>query len=96
MSRTSLRRLLNLFEESQGALSIPYLAKELGVTTGRVESLVDFWVQKGKIRISTSLSACGSCGVKGDCPLVFDLPKVYELVSSGNPKDRSRSVPCSL
>jgi hypothetical protein len=97
MSGTSLRRLLDLFEVSRGALSIPDLADELGVTPERAESMVDFWVRKGKIRVSSVLSDCGSCGVKGNCPLVFDLPQIYELAESETAApEQDQRLPCDL
>jgi hypothetical protein len=82
MSETSLRRLLNLFEESQGVLSIPYLAGRLDVTPERVASLIDFWIRKGKLQISDSGSDCGHCSFEGDCHLVPTFPRFYELVGS--------------
>ena len=96
MSGTSLRRLLEIFEDLEGTFSIPYLAKELGVTAERAESLVEFWVRKGRIRVSNGITECESCGVRGECPLAFELPKVYELVDSDGDDEQNRSVPCSF
>lgn len=81
MSQSTLSRLLTLFEESSGALSVRFLAQELGVTSERLEGMVDFWVRKGKIRVSAALTDCGSCGENGDCPLILTMPRTYELVS---------------
>ena len=95
MSGAGLRQMLEVFEESRGALSIPDLADELGITTERAESMIDFWVRKGKIRVSGVLSDCGSCAGKGECPLVFDLPRIYELVEHGNPEaEAEQPIPC--
>ena len=96
MAGTSLRRLLDLFQNSRGALSIPDLAAELGVTPARTESMVEFWIRKGKIRIVDSQSKCGSCGIKGDCPMVFAQPQIYELVDSDSqPEKQKNQAPCS-
>lgn len=81
MSQSSFSRLLSLFESSSGALSIRFLARELEVSTERVKGMVDFWVQKGVIRVSSAVADCGSCGVKGDCSLILNIPKTYELVT---------------
>lgn len=94
MSQSTLRRLLSLLEESSGALSVPYLAGELEVTPGRVEGLVDFWVRKGKIRVSSPGNGCGSCGISRDCPLIINLPRTYELVPEGDDPGPTESA-CS-
>ena len=80
MVTTVLRKLLDLVEESQGAISIQALAGELGVTPPRVESMLDYWIRKGKIKPSVGLSNCGSCGALDNCPFVLEMPRTYELV----------------
>jgi hypothetical protein len=81
MSQSPLRQLLSLFENSSGALTVRFLAQELEVAPERVEGMVDFWVQKGKIRVSSSSSDCGSCGAQAACPLILNLPKTYVLAA---------------
>ena len=83
MTTSKLSRLITLLEKSSGALSIRELARELELSQERVESMMDYWVRKGKIRVSAKLAECGSCGGKGDCPFVLELPRVYELVRGG-------------
>ena len=80
MVETKLRKLITIFEDNTEPLSIHCLAKELDITPERVEGLVDFWVRKGRIKPSVGGSNCGSCGVIGDCPFVFDVAGMYELV----------------
>jgi hypothetical protein len=81
MANSTLSKLLDLLEESQGALSFQSLAQELEVTQARVKGMVDYWIRKGKIKASATLTDCGSCGVLENCPFVLDLPKTYELVN---------------
>lgn len=80
MTTTTLRRLLTVFEESSGAQSIQSLASILDLRPERVESMVDFWVRKGRIRVLISPSDCGSCSALGDCPFILEMPRTYELV----------------
>ncbi|NQS91189.1 MAG: LuxR family transcriptional regulator [Chloroflexi bacterium] len=81
MTISKLGGLLNLLEASSGAMSIRELARELDTSQDRVESMLDYWVRKGKITVSATHTDCGSCGVKGDCSFVLEMPRVYELVA---------------
>lgn len=94
MQGTQLRQLMDLFEKAEGPLTIPDLAVHLGATRGRVEGLVDFWVRKGRIQVSSSLSDCGHCSVKGDCQLVLESLRVYELVGSESEDLVIHNSPC--
>jgi hypothetical protein len=80
MPTSTLSRLLELLEDSQGAISIQTLARELGVTQSRVENMLDYWIQKGKIKASNALADCGGCGTSDYCPFILDMPKTFELI----------------
>jgi len=79
---SKLSNLLTKIEESSGAFSIQVLARELELTPERVESMLEYWVRKGKIQSSTELTECRSCSDQEDCPFVLEMPKTYELVTS--------------
>ena len=81
MAITTLSKLLEIFEETSGALSIQTMASELEIRPAQVESMVDFWINKGRIRVSTNPSECGSCSAQGDCSFIFEIPKTFELVT---------------
>lgn len=81
MAASTLGRLLSLFENSQGSLSIASLARELDISPGRVEELVEFWIRKGRIKASSQLTECGNCSVQGGCPFILEMPRTFELVS---------------
>jgi len=81
MKTSKLSNLLTKIEESSGAFSIQALARELDLTPERVESMLEYWIRKGKIESSTNLTECGSCSAKGDCPFVLEMPRTYELVT---------------
>lgn len=83
MAISKLRRLLDLFEGSSGALSMRDMARELDISREQVQSMMEYWIQKGKIRVSAALTDCGSCGSVGDCPFIVEMPKSYELVKEG-------------
>ena len=83
MKTSKLSTLLTKIEESSGAFSIQTLARELDLTPERVESMLEYWVRKGKIESSTILTECGSCSAQGDCPFVLEMPRTYELVKEG-------------
>ena len=80
MATSALSRLLDLIEESRGLLSIPDLARELGVTQSRVENMLEYWIQKGKIQASNTLTDCGGCGALHNCPFVLGMPRTFELI----------------
>ncbi|MCB0047551.1 MAG: hypothetical protein H6642_01185 [Caldilineaceae bacterium] len=83
MAQSKLRQVLTLFEESNGSLSLPQMARRLDVSQSRLEEMIQYWVRKGKIRASVSLSDCGTCGHgDGGCPFTMELPKGYELAGS--------------
>ncbi len=65
MTTTILSRLLNMIEESSGVYSVRSLARELDVTPERVESMLEYWVRKGKI-CPTAIQNCGSCSDNGN------------------------------
>lgn len=79
MRVTKLRQCIEILEEAQGALTVQDLAAELDVTPERAEGLVDFWIRKGRIVIISDQNKCGSCGIRGECPLLTTLPVKYEL-----------------
>ena len=83
MTTSKLSRLLTLFEGSSGAISVRELAKELDISQGRVESMMDYWIRKGRIKITASQAECGNCSTVGECPFILEMPRTYELVIEG-------------
>ncbi len=81
MAISILSKLLTLIEESSGAYSIQGLARELDVSPAHVESMLEYWIRKGKIQSSKNLTECGSCSTKGNCPFVLEMPRTFELVT---------------
>jgi hypothetical protein len=75
----SLRELLSLFESGQ-ALSLAQISRKFGIEQGVLESMLDFWVRKGKLRLSP-YNGCAECGQNHVCPLGAALPRRYELAT---------------
>lgn len=84
MTTSTLRQVLNYFEEATGPLSLSTIAYELNVSTAQVESMIQYWIRKGRIHQSAMPDNCGSCGSSGDCVFVMDMPVTYELTSHEN------------
>jgi hypothetical protein len=84
MTQTTLRQVLTIFETTNRPLSLPQLAHELNVSPQRLDGMIQHWVRKGKIRASSSVTECGSCGHNGACPFVMEMPRSYELATPDN------------
>ncbi len=89
---SQLREVLNRFSDQAVPRSIKEMAREMHLEPGVLQDMIDYWVRKGKLReVNTSGSSCNTCGVKGACPFIVNLPRYYELTS-----DSEDSIPpCS-
>ncbi|MAT98421.1 MAG: hypothetical protein CL608_14855 [Anaerolineaceae bacterium] len=81
MTQSTLRQVLTIFETAAAPLSLPKIARELDVSPERLEGMIQHWVRRGKIRESSALTECGSCGHGSACPFVLALPRTYELIT---------------
>ena len=83
-----------MIEDSSDVYSVRSLARELDVTPERVESMLEYWIRKGKIR-PAAVQNCGSCSVIGNCSFVVEMPKSYELVlNNRNQNINAEQVVC--
>lgn len=78
---TTLRQVLDHFERQSGALSLPQMARELGIERATLQNMIDYWVRKGKLR-EVSVPTCTTCGSAPGCPFVVALPRRYELTAA--------------
>lgn len=90
---TTLRQVLNVFEQNQEPIALSRLATQFGMPPALIEGMLDHWVRKGKLRVATGHENCGSCAKDGDCAFVVDMPKSYEL--AGNDLLTLDSIPSS-
>jgi hypothetical protein len=83
MTTSTLRQVLTILEQADGALSLAHVARKLGISTARLEGMLQYWVRRGRIReVVDSSSGCTGCGVVGECPFVMELPRSYELAAN--------------
>ncbi len=62
MARTSLRQVLDYFENAREGISISSMAKDLKLSPGQLESMVEYWIHKGRVRsFEVKAEDCGSC-----------------------------------
>lgn len=82
---TTLRAVLNAFEQADRPLSITQLAADLDITPAMLEGMIDYWVRKGRLRESGGTADCGTCSKGDHCPLVIKMPRRFEVVGEGAP-----------
>ncbi|MFL7813364.1 MAG: FeoC-like transcriptional regulator [Anaerolineales bacterium] len=69
MTKTLLKKVLEYIEGSRSEVSILALARELDISVGHAQNLVDFWVRKGHLQSTSEISrTCQGCGSGGTCP----------------------------
>ncbi|NJN16951.1 MAG: hypothetical protein HC822_12110 [Oscillochloris sp.] len=86
-----LHQVLQAFERASGPLSLDELSRGLGIDRGALDGMIDFWVRKGRLKVSgagtCSPTGCGGCAAHaGGC--VFDAsgPRTITLATSGGEK----------
>ncbi|MEO8391569.1 MAG: FeoC-like transcriptional regulator [Chloroflexota bacterium] len=87
---TTLRQVLEQFEQRQGAVSLPQMARSLGIERGMLQNMIEYWVRKGKLR-EVGTPVCTTCGSASGCPFIVVLPRCYELASAD-----SASIPAPM
>jgi len=78
---TTLRQVLQTFEEARAPRTLTQLARELDIPPGMLEGMIDHWVRKGKLRETGSGPACTTCGQSASCPFIAKMPRSFELVT---------------
>lgn len=76
---TMLQAVLTAFEEARGPISLNEMARDLEISPGMLDSLIEYWVRKGKVRACSGGSACASC--HSTCSYSPTMPRSYELVT---------------
>jgi hypothetical protein len=84
---STLKQVLNVFEDSQETLSLGQMAKRLDITPGMLDDMLAFWVRKGKLREVGGASLCRTCGVGDSCPFIAQMPRRYQLVTADTPEE---------
>jgi|WetSurSiteA1Bulk_404760.scaffolds.fasta_scaffold368244_2 hypothetical protein len=75
-----LRDVLAAFERGE-TISLAQLAKNLDVEVAVLDTMIQFWVRKGKIReVCSSGAHCEKCGSHSECSITTTVSRRYELV----------------
>jgi hypothetical protein len=91
---TLLREVLAAFENTRQPLTLNQLARELDISPGMLEGILDYWVHKGRLR-EVGGESCTACGSAGNCPFVPRMPRSYELVTGEEPPPCPSNSCCS-
>jgi len=81
-----LQQILKILRESEGVISVRSLAQQLGAEPSAVEGMLQQLVHMGKLTYSSShaegetCTTCKGCTGTDDCPLLFAVPKRYQVV----------------
>lgn len=78
---TTLRQVLNAFEATRAPRTLTQLARELDISPGMLEGMIDHWVRKGRLRETGSGLACTTCGQGATCPFMARMPRSFELAA---------------
>ncbi len=81
----TLRDVLRAFETADRPRTLKHLARELDITPGLLDSMIQHWVRKGKLRPIHAGTACTTCGSAGQCAFITPLPPTYALVTDDMP-----------
>lgn len=92
---TTLTRVLQLFEQHGGPLSLAEMARALDTDPDVVAEMLAYWVQRGRLReVSDNSGQCTRCSGRPSCPFVVRLPRRYELATT-YAADLEERPPCS-
>ncbi|HEY51869.1 MAG TPA: hypothetical protein G4N94_00225 [Caldilineae bacterium] len=84
-----LQQVLHEIETANGPVYYGELARKLGVERSALDGMIQFWVQKGRLRRNvppghTDSTICGgscrgSCPGPNSCPFVMKTPQAYSI-----------------
>lgn len=80
MSVSKLSRILDLIQEADDPISLGTIAHQLEISPQRAESMLHYWIRKGRISQISQGADCRRCGINGSCPFVIQFPTSYQLV----------------
>ncbi|MEE4195940.1 MAG: FeoC-like transcriptional regulator [Anaerolineae bacterium] len=81
-----LQQILKILRNSDGVISVRDLAQALGAEPSAVEGMLQQLVYMGKLTVASGHAAgencttCNGCTGADDCPLLFYVPKRYQVV----------------
>jgi hypothetical protein len=75
----TLREVLNAFRDQTEPVSMAQLSRQLELSPAMLNEMIAYWVNRGRLRLSTGENNCTTCGVN-ECPFVMCMPRSYEYV----------------
>jgi hypothetical protein len=91
----SLRDVLTAFEEVREPCSLHQMARNLDMSPGMLEGMIEYWIRKGRLRESGGTpTACAACHTD-HCPFIATMPRRYELVTGRDDPDDDAPPPCA-
>ncbi|KXK13813.1 MAG: ferrous iron transport protein C [Chloroflexi bacterium OLB15] len=76
-----LSQVLARFDNANEPLILAAMARDLEIDTGTLQSMIDYWVRKGELRVVSECGAsCASCYGSSGCPFVMSMPLMVERV----------------
>lgn len=78
---SQLREVLYAFENAKAPYTLNQLARQLDISPGMLDGMIDYWVRKGKLRPVHTTMACNACGSSSHCPFIMQMPPTYELAA---------------
>lgn len=78
----TLRDVLTTFEQADRPLTVGQMARDLDLAPAMLDSMIAYWVRKGKLRVVDDNPHCGACGHAQGCPFILPMPRRYELVTA--------------
>ena len=94
MAKTKLRQLLDLIENSQSGISLRRIARELDLSVGQVENMLDYWVQKGRLQIMEPAAKCQACASSTGCSYLIDFPRILRISDGEELNISEVQTPC--
>ena len=86
-----LRRVLDAIKDSDGAVDLRTLSRELEVEPSALEGMLQHWVAKGRlvdasrdVAASECVSCAPTCGRDVPCPFAIPAPRVVALATESD------------
>ena len=88
-----LSQVLHEISNSKEPVTLALLSRKLGIETGALEGMLDYWVSRGRLlsndsppdKDETSAESCEpSCNCQAGCPFTTRIPRTYSVPH--NPK----------
>ncbi len=81
-----LNQVLHEIENTRGTITIGELSRKIGVEPTALDGMIQFWVQKGRLKseddqINGASCSCGTgsniCPPVSECVFIAKMPKTY-------------------